>query len=259
MAEEGTSPPGGVKLDKRKKILLGGGAAIAVYLWFRQRNAAAAAAATPADQTAVPGDTSALGMDAGAGPGVYGAQGSAASSSTVGTVGTNQDWFAAALTGAENAGYDAGAASVALSLYLDHQPLTATQQQIVRVGLAAAGAPPVGTFTIITGPTPPASGGGTPSGTVAPLPAPTGLANPSLSTTSFYVSWNGVKGADHYNVYTDGHKSGPWYGTLLDLYTARAGTPINKGTRHTVTVTAVNSAGVESPHSAPITITTKSK
>ncbi len=28
---------------------------------------------------------------------------------------------------------------------------------------------------------------------------------------------------------------------------------------HTVTVTAVNSAGVESPHSAPISITTKSK
>lgn len=152
MAEETTPPPGKKKLNRNQKIAIGVGAAVIIgFLYWRQRQAAAtAAAAAPTTGDTTGTGTDALGLSSDTGPGVYGAQTSAASSTTVGNVSTNQDWYAAALQAAEDAGYDASTAAVALSTFLDHQPLTAAQQQIVRIGLAAAGNPPVGTFTIIT-------------------------------------------------------------------------------------------------------------
>jgi hypothetical protein len=141
--------PKGVKMDPKKvKIIAGVGAIAAGYLYYRNRQAASAAPAAPGDAVTDTG----LGVPTSTGPGAYATDTSAASSTTVGTVTTNADWYSAALTAVEDAGYDSGTAATALSLYLGNQPLTAAQQTIVRVGLAAAGSPPVGTFTIITAP-----------------------------------------------------------------------------------------------------------
>lgn len=148
---EDIKPPSGLKKNQTK-ILLGVGVAGAGYLYYRNRQAnAAAAAAVPAAGSTT--DTG-LGVPTDTGPGTYGTQYSAASSSTVGTVSTNQDWYNTALTAVEDAGYDSATAATALSAYLASQPLTAAQQTIVRIGLAAAGNPPVGSFSIITPATP---------------------------------------------------------------------------------------------------------
>ena len=174
MAEEenGGGAGGHHKLSKNQvKIMAAAVAGIVVYAYWRSRqSAAAAAAATPTDTTGGNGYAqgtdpygySGIGMDPGYGSGTggYYYDGSGSYNGTVGTIATNADWFQAALQGAENAGYDAGTASVALSLYLAHQALTATQQQIVQVGLAAAGNPPSGTYTIITAPSSPGTVGG---------------------------------------------------------------------------------------------------
>jgi hypothetical protein len=195
-------PAKGPGLDKQKKLALGAVAAVAagfVY-WRRRQAAAAAAAAAPAAGTSA-GDTAALGNDAGAGPGVYGATGTAASNTVVGAVSTNQDWYNTALLGAQDAGYDSGTAATALSAYLGHQPLTAAQQTIVRIGLAVAGNPPVGTFTIVTAPpsqviTPPPPSGKVPTNVLnrvfVPVPAKTTWAAEALSTGAFGGNGNAL-------------------------------------------------------------------
>lgn len=169
MSESTPPPAGGHKpLSKRGKIAVAAAAAgVAGLLWYRSRQNAAAAAVPASDQVA-PGATDPLGMSSDTGPGVYGATGTASSTTVVGNVSTNADWYASALSAVEDAGYDAGTAATALGAYLAHQPLTAAQQTIVRIGLAAAGTPPVGTFTIITAPTPPVV---TPPSTTPPKPA----------------------------------------------------------------------------------------
>lgn len=246
-----SSGAGPHKLSKRARIgVVAAGVGLAGYLWWQRRQAsAAAAAAAPAvaGDAASATDTATLGMDAGAGPGVYGATGTAASSSTVGTVSTNADWYNAALSAVLDAGYDNATAAAALSAYLDHQPLTAAQQGIVRIGLAAAGTPPTGTFTIIS----------------APPPAPTAVGQVrhvyviTLNKVDFTIGWNAVTGATGYYVYTNGHRTELLHGTFEIINTARTGTPITAGGRYTVTVTAVDASGKEGPASAPITVTTK--
>ncbi len=179
-----TAPPAGKKLDPKKIKIIGGvGLALAAYLYYRNRQSAAAAAATPATTT----DTG-MGTLTDTGPGAYGTQYSASSNSTVGNVTTNADWYQAALTAVEDAGYDSATAATALSAYLGAQPLTAAQQTIVRIGIAAAGSPPVGTFTIITAPTGTTGGGTTVPATV--WPAPTRLIGNGRSATTMGLQWN---------------------------------------------------------------------
>jgi hypothetical protein len=243
---------------KQKKIAIGvaavGGAG---YLYYRHRANAAAAAAAPADTSGTSAaDTAALGLSSATGPGVYGAQGSAASSTTVGSVTTNQDWYAAALSGAEDAGYDAAAAGVALSAYLAHQPLTAAQQTIVRIGLAAAGNPPSGTFTIITAPG--GSAPGTPAPPSAVTPAvPGNLRVVSLGTTSFTLGWNTSAtpgGAYQYHVYEGAALAATVFGTFWASYNRK------KATRYgPFTVRAAMRDGTLSAPSNPLYVTTKAK
>jgi hypothetical protein len=238
---------------KQKKIAVGvavaGGAG---YLWYRRRAAAAAAAAAATSGTSAT-DTAATAMPTSTGPGVYGAQGSAASSTTVGSVSTNQDWYAAALTGAQDAGYDAGTAGTALSAYLDHQALTPTQQTIVRIGLAAAGNPPSGTFTIITAA--PTSGPGLPAPSPGGAPAtPTGLRVANVGTTTADFAWNVVPGAYKYELFIGGQMVYAGPGNTGGDHALR------KGTRYgPVTVRAVSSQSQASGPSSPLYITTKSK
>lgn len=253
MAEEETPPPGngGKKLSRNAKIGVGVGAVVLAYLYYRhQQSQAAAAAVNPADQTvAQPTDTGVpLGTDTG--PGSYGTNYSAASSSTIGNVSTNADWFNAALQACENAGYDAQTASVALSAFLASQPLTAQQQQIVRIGLAAAGQPPQGPTGIVTAPTPTGGTGITAPGTPILY---------ALGSTYFTITWIPVTGAHGYYVYTGGAKSPLLHGALYTLNTHNANTPILPGRQYQVTVTAVDAGGAESAHSPALTVTTKKK
>lgn len=259
MADE-TPPAGGKpKLSRNAKIGIGAGAAALVfYLWQRQKANAAAAAAvtTSADQGAGAGTTdTGVPLGTGTGPGAYGTDYSAASSSTIGTVSTNQDWFNAALQAVENAGYDAQTANVALSAFLASQPLTAAQQQIVRIGLAAAGQPPQGPTGVVTAPT--GGGAGAGGGTTPPVTAPIGLRLTSLANTSFTIGWDGQANAHGYYTYVNGAKSVLLYGTLRTLNTFNANTPIKPNTKYSVQVTAVDAAGHESAKSGTLVVTTK--
>jgi hypothetical protein len=241
-------------LDPRKKKMVIAGAGVVAlggFWWYRRQTAAAAAAAAPAGTSGA--DTAALGLDSAVGPGVYGAQGTAASSSTVGAAPTtNQDWYAAALAGAEDAGYDSGTAATALSAYLAHQPLTPAQQTVVRIGLGAAGNPPSGTFTIVTAP--PTSNPGQPAAPAGPPPVPGGLRVANLTATGADFTWNGVPGAYKYHLYIGNQlvSSGP--------ETFGGDHQLLKNTHYgPVTVASVSADSAESARSAPLYITTKAK
>ena len=266
---------GGPKLDRNKKIMIVvGGVGIAGVLWWRQRSAAAAAAAAvPSGATSTDSgtDLSDYGNDASLNDeGDLGYDDSADLAGLYGTgsgalsgISSNADWYAAALQAAENVGYDPATAATALSAYLAAQPLTTQQQQIVQVGLAAAGTPPMGTFTIIPEPTgtttttPPA--GGTTTTPVTPTKAPGGLRVTSLGTNTFTIGWDGQPAAQYYYVYVNSSKAGPLYGTLWTVNTGNQGTAISPGGKYTVSVTAVDKGGTESAHSAPLSVTTKAK
>jgi hypothetical protein len=252
---------------RKKKIVIAGAGVLAVggYVYYRRRAAAAAAAAAaPADGSST-ADTAALGLSSATGPGVYGAQGSAASSTTVGNAPTtNQDWYAAALSAAEDAGYDAGTAAAALAAYLGHQPLTAAQQTVVRIGLGAAGNPPSGTFTIITAPA--TSGPGQPAPAPAPAPAPGPVPDVApktpanlrlLAVTPYMASfgWNtSVGGAYQYKLYNGSALVDTVFGTFSGVHGLAPGHRYGP-----FTVRAVSHGGHESGPSNPLYVTTKSK
>jgi hypothetical protein len=254
---------GGKALGKNQKIAIGvGGAGIAYYLYYRNKQAAAAAAAVPAPSDQVsPTDTTAQGLSSDTGPGVYGAQGTAASNTVVGSVSTNQDWYSTALSAVEDAGYDAGTAAAALSAYLGHQQLTTAQQTIVRIGLAAAGNPPVGSFTIITTPTPVPTP--TPTPTPAPTPAPVDVAPKTpanlrlldVTPTTISLGWNtSTSGAYQYHLYQGASRVATVFGTFSGVSGKHPGTKYGP-----FTVRAVSRGGKESAPSNAVYVTTKLK
>jgi hypothetical protein len=61
-------------------------------------------------------------------------------------------WSQAAQAGLTDIGYSGTDVSAALGLYLTGQPVTSTQAQIINAAIAEYGAPPQGTFQIITAP-----------------------------------------------------------------------------------------------------------
>ena len=269
-------PAKGPKLDTKKKIMIGAGAlALIGFLWWRQRSsaAAAAAAAAPAADTGSADsgtDLSGFGTDASLsdegdlGYDTSGIGGDYGYGSALSGISSNADWYAAALQAAENVGYDPATAATALSAYLASQPLTSQQQQIVQVGLAAAGTPPMGIYSIIPEPTGTTTTGttGTTTTTTTPTPpaaakTPTGLRVTSLTSNGFTVGWDGQSTASGYYMYVNGHKSPKLYGTLWDVNTGNIGIPITPSTKYAVTITAVNAAGTESAHSATLNVTTK--
>ncbi|MEX2460387.1 MAG: cadherin-like beta sandwich domain-containing protein [Paenibacillaceae bacterium] len=83
--------------------------------------------------------------------------------------------------------------------------------------------------------------------------APAGLAHTAVSTSGWTENWNAVIGASSYNVYVDGVQAAT--GIAGTSYTVTGQTP---GTNYAVTVTALNSTGLESAASSVDSVTTVS-
>lgn len=244
--ESGGGPLASMTPQRKRQVQYGALAigALAIWWWVRNRSAAAPAAA---DTTAAADSIGTIGADLGSssGSGGYYYPGSASSDTTVpgGGFATNAEWYAAALSAAVDAGYSNMLAATALGNYLAHRPLTAQEQQVVRVGLGAAGNPPVGSYSIVSAPTPPA-----PS---APS-APRSLYLLSLRKDGATVGWWAAANADRYWVHLDGKYYSTEHGTFKSVNSLRP------NTRHTVTVYAINAANKQGPGKS-IVFTTKKK
>ena len=132
---------------------------------------------------------------------------------------------------------------LALGLYLDNQPLTTAQQEIVRAARAAAGEPPVGTHSIIPG-------GNTPL-TVAP-------SGVSATTTpsAMKVSFGTVPGAATYNVYRSNTTGATNVASGTGASSPIALVGLTPNTSYTVQVAGVTASGVVGPKSAAISVKT---
>lgn len=224
----------------KREYLYAGGAAVAGYVLWRYYQASHAAAASAA--AAPPESAGTIGADIGSGTGGYydpNGQAGIGDSTTVGTViSTDQQWYDRALLALEDAGYDTGAGALALGKYLRSEPVTAREQDMIKVALAAAGPPPSGAKAIVTDTSP------TPSG----LRAPQHLRSGGTPTTATIpLVWDAVAGASGYVVYRGAQQLATVGGTS---YTAGG---LAAGTSYGFTVRAQNTGGTLSPASAPYT------
>lgn len=224
----------------KKQYVIVGGVGVAAYVLWRYYQASQATAADTA--VAAPESAGTIGADIGSGTGGYYGTDSAASSTVVGnTLTTDQEWYAAAMLVLEDAGYDTGAGSLALGKYLRTEPLTATEQSMVKVALAGAGNPPSGAKALVTDNSPAPSG----------LTAPQHLrSNGSATTSTAPMRWDAVAGAASYIVYRGTTQLGTVSGTT---YTAGG---LSAGTSYSFTVRAQNTGGTLSAASAPYTVKT---
>jgi hypothetical protein len=132
---------------------------------------------------------------------------------------------------------------LALGNYLDGQPLSTAQQEIVRAARAAVGEPPVGNHVVI------------PGGNTALTVAPTGV-TATATPTAMKVSFGAVPGAATYNVYrsnTTGATnvaSGTGSASPIDLV------GLTPNTSYTVQVAGVTASGTVGPKSAAISVKT---
>jgi chitodextrinase len=227
----------------KKQYLYVAGAGVAAYVgyryWRASQDASAAAAAPP------PESAGTIGADIGSGAGGYydpnGSDGIGGSNTVGDVMSTDQQWYAAAMVALQDAAYDTGAAAVALGKYLRTEPLTAAEQDMVKVALAAAGNPPSGAKAIVTGSPPSPSG----------LTAPQHLRGGGTPTTAAIpLVWDPVSGASGYVVYRGGTQLATVSGTSYTV------TGLAAGTSYTHTVRATNSGGTLSPASAGYTAKT---
>jgi hypothetical protein len=131
----------------------------------------------------------------------------------------------------------------ALGNYLDRQPLSDLQQEIVRSAIAAAGPPPVDYYNII------------PGGNTDLTIAPSGV-TATATATSISVSFTPVAGAKSYNVY----RSNTTNTTTVPHGTANSSpvalTGLTPNTSYSIRVAAVSSSGKVGPMSTAITVKT---
>jgi hypothetical protein len=129
----------------------------------------------------------------------------------------------------------------ALGAYLGGKSLSSTQVQIVQAGIAIAGYPPVGEFTII------------PGGDTTITTAPTGLKATTVTSDSVTLSWSAVPGATGYRVYRDGVAEN--VGASADTTAVVGG--LQPGTKYTFHVAANGVGTGMGPKSSGATVTTK--
>lgn len=267
MADEpsGAPPAGGGKSDtvtipklgKIKKrnlyIALALVAGIAGYAWFVYLRSGAPADTEPADTTPEPDY---MQDDVGGGGGYYYGSGGAGSSSVIGqAIATNAQWFTTAMDALTAAGWDSQPAATALGKYLDKQPLTAVEETMVRVALAAAGPPPEGgPYRIDPGGTQPEPSAppGTPSGVRAQF---TGYDSAGGMAT---VTWNPVTGATRYRVDVDTMRLEVTEQNVRTTGTKRYVRGLKPG-NHIALVTAINASGRESRRGGPASFTVPKK
>lgn len=221
---------------KKQYLYVAAAGAGGYVLWRYYRasqQAAADAAAAPEPESA-----GTIGADIGSGSGGYydpnGDAGIGGTTTVGDVISTDQQWYDKALVALEDAGYDTGAAALALGKYLRTEPLTAKEQDMVKVALAAAGNPPSGAKAIVTDTSP------TPSGLTAPQSLRSGG---TPTTAAIPLTWNAVSGASSYVVYRGGTQLATVSGTS---YTAGS---LAASTSYSFTVRAQSSGGTLSPAS----------
>lgn len=128
----------------------------------------------------------------------------------------------------------------ALGNFLDRKPLSTLHQDIVRAGIALAGYPPVGAYTLI------------PGGNTDITVAPSGVKATSTAT-SIAVSFNPVAGAASYSAYR-----GTGYPVATNTRSPVTISGLRPNTTYSVHVAAVSASGKTGPHSGSISIKTKS-
>lgn len=190
------NPLQSIPKEKRPLVIIGGVAlVVVVYAWWK--NSTVAAEDIPADTTyddgyvtqATPGD---LGYSSGTSAG---SDSGSSDYAGIPLLRTNADWTRYATEQLSAAGRDPATVQSALGKYLDRQPLTGAEQDVVRAALAAAGKPPEGSFVIT-----PAIEAPAPSA----LSAPTGVKGTAAGSTAVNLTWNAVQGAGNYRVYRKG-------------------------------------------------------
>jgi len=228
-----------------------GAVAVAFIGWkYYQSHSEAAAAAATTDTTNDSSFTdpgSIPSVDGGGGSGnLYGLPDTGdevASTTTYGFTGTTNDqWSQYASTQLEQSETWSYTDIVgALGNYLNNQPLSSTQQQIVQAAIAVAGYPPVGTHTII------------PGGDTAITVAPTGVTVTSTTSNTAVISFSPVAGAEYYR----GYRSG-----VATNVSSSNGSPmtiagLEPNTTYSFWVAAVSKSGALGPNSAKVSGKTK--
>lgn len=147
---------------------------------------------------------------------------------------------------------DPTAISNALGLYVNGQPVTADQQQIIEQAIAFEGMPPVGGTNGYPPSIKTAPGGGAP-----PLPtgskpnAPTDLTISAKSAGAITAQWKPGTNATSYSIdITPAPKGGSGAAHNIGARTSYNISGLQKGKTYTITVVAVNNAGNSNPVSA---------
>lgn len=165
-------------------------------------------------------------------------------------------WATAAQAGLADIGYSSTDVATALGLYLTGQPVDSTQANLISAAIAEFGAPPEGTFQIITKPasgpasppaTTPASGGQS-KPAVKPAP-PTGIASSNVTSTGFDLAWRPSSGATSYPVRVTYQGKLAWSDVVGGPSTKIGGLSPNR--TYTVHVAAKNAAGTSSETGGP--------
>lgn len=228
------------KVGKLKKSYVIGAVSIAgAYVLYRYYQAHQAAANAP---VVTPPDSLGNDLNPTGGGAPVGSQLGVADPNATPAPLTNAQWTQAAEQYLVSVGYDPSTAAAVLGKYLDRQPLTTSEQTIVRAALAGAGSPPGGTYSVI-----PAS-----SPTVADTAPPTGLHVPIKTSNYIDLAWNPVAGAAKYTLYRNGTA------IYTGASTFRPDSNLVSGHTYTYAVSSYNSAGKESAKSPTISVTTNS-
>ena len=223
---------------KRQQVFIVGGVAAGVvgYAWWRSRSTPVDTGEVPA--AAAPEDPYGGLTDSGIGGAVGGYDDRGSDTGTTGPT-TNAEWTAVVKERLADS-YEPSAISDAIGRYLGRQPLSTQDQTIVQAAIAAAGYPPVGSYTVITG-------GDTPLKV-----APSGVKGTAGSTT-VDLSWVGVPGAHRYRIYQYGIKEN--VGVSIDTKKQVGG--LDPGKSYRFAVAAETAAGKVGPASSWVTVKTK--
>lgn len=264
----------GIGPVKRNYLIAGGVVALlaGVYLYRQhQANAGSSAASTTAADAATdpatgyptgsPEDLAALqqqnAQTAAAGAASGGAGGGGGLSVPPESTGyaTNGAWSQAAQAYlVDSASGDPATVAAALGAYITGAAVTEGQKSVIEQAIAFAGYPPIAApdgypphirqVPVVVPPV-----------VVPLLRAPRNVHQTTATRTSVTVAWDGVPEARYY-VYANGHKSVLLSGTVWDLNQGHAGFPLKAGSRYTVQVSSVNTAGKEGPKSAAVAVHT---
>lgn len=123
------------------------------------------------------------------------------------SISTDAQWVQAATQLLVDQAWDGQLVQAALGRFLTDQLLTSEQERIVRAALAAAGPPPGGTHTILTGADDDTSDD-TDDETGKPPGIPTGARTVWANRTTIHVVWAPTPGATGYEFYREWNSTG---------------------------------------------------